>query len=385
MTQRLKDPVLRATAWPAPKTLLLLKLFTAVYPVSDKRHPVLTPTSLLTCAALELCPLARPRDIATGLFLAGLAVHLHAPAQRFCPESLNFALKLLRTAISKEIEDLQDQRSNTGTSTAFADEGPRWLALSPNEACHGPLTPENIKELSLTKVFGSEEDLNVKEYLSSAEFKTSAAAAAVRLIGRICSSLTGLDALPEIMAPAIKVLKHVVAAGAGPGAANGITASAKKKSKGAKERGSKIATAGSICPGVAILAGKTLTEIEGAVAHAQSSRKPLRNASLAAVPEKKQYNPRYEDNYATGKDYDPDRERSERRKLQRELRREERGAVRELRRDAAFMAGVRDKEKTSLQADLDATARRAKAFLQEQAADAKSGGQGGHWKKRKNK
>ena len=35
------------------------------------------------------------------------------------------------------------------------------------------------------------------------------------------------------------------------------------------------------------------------------------------------------------------RDRSERRRLQRQLRSEERGAVRELRKDAVFMAGVR--------------------------------------------
>lgn len=371
MTQRLKDPVLRATAWPAPKTLLLLKLLTTVYPVSDKRHPVLTPASLLTCAALELCPLARPRDIASGLFLAGLGVHMHAPAQRLCPEPLNFAVNLLRT-------------TSKGISTAPVEEGPRWLALSPNEASQAPTTPDAIPELSVQKVFGKEDDSELANYLSSAEFKSSAAAAAVRLIGRIAASLASIDALPEIMAPAIEVMRQVVAAGTGPGAANGIAhGSGKKKSK--EEKRKKEAASGSVAPGVAVLAGRVLAEVEAAVASAQSRRRPLSNATLLAVPEAKQYNPRYEEQFATGKDYDPDRERSDRRRLQRELRREERGAARELRRDGAFMAGVRDKEKAALQADLETTARRAKAFLQQQAHDAKSGGQGGHWKNKRKK
>lgn len=54
------------------------------------------------------------------------------------------------------------------------------------------------------------------------------------------------------------------------------------------------------------------------------------------------------------------RERSERRKLQRQLRKEERGAVRELRRDAAFMAGVRDREKAAKQAELDQSQKRVR-------------------------
>jgi hypothetical protein len=55
------------------------------------------------------------------------------------------------------------------------------------------------------------------------------------------------------------------------------------------------------------------------------------------------------------------RERAERRRLQRQLRKEERGAMHELRKDGAFMAGVRDREKAAKQAELDASARRVGA------------------------
>lgn len=121
------------------------------------------------------------------------------------------------------------------------------------------------------------------------------------------------------------------------------------------------------------------------------------------------------------------RERSERRKLQRAIKREERGAARELRRDAgawmpqllqclsccrmlahsvlfikltpsslcpspspphslaAFMAGVRDQERSAKQAELYASEKRAKSFLEQQQADAASGGQGGMWKGGKGK
>lgn len=55
----------------------------------------------------------------------------------------------------------------------------------------------------------------------------------------------------------------------------------------------------------------------------------------------REYNPRYEDDFNAHADYDPDRSRSQARKLQRQLVKEKRGAMRELRRDAAFMATVR--------------------------------------------
>ena len=41
-----------------------------------------------------------------------------------------------------------------------------------------------------------------------------------------------------------------------------------------------------------------------------------------------------------GKDYDPDRERSEAKRLARQLQKERRGAMRELRKDAAFLGEV---------------------------------------------
>ena len=60
---RSADPAARAAAWPAPRALLLLKLWATVFPASDKRHPVLTPAGLLAGGALALCPLARPHQV----------------------------------------------------------------------------------------------------------------------------------------------------------------------------------------------------------------------------------------------------------------------------------------------------------------------------------
>lgn len=54
----------------------------------------------------------------------------------------------------------------------------------------------------------------------------------------------------------------------------------------------------------------------------------------------REYNPRYEADFNSAADYDPDRQRSEARKLKRQLVKEKRGAMRELRRDASFMAAV---------------------------------------------
>lgn len=47
----------------------------------------------------------------------------------------------------------------------------------------------------------------------------------------------------------------------------------------------------------------------------------------------KQYNPRFEeDGFVQGRDYDPDRERAEKKKLRKQLKKETKGAARELRK-----------------------------------------------------
>lgn len=54
----------------------------------------------------------------------------------------------------------------------------------------------------------------------------------------------------------------------------------------------------------------------------------------------REYNPRYEADFSLAANYDPDRQRAAAQKLKRELTKEKRGAMRELRRDAAFMSAV---------------------------------------------
>lgn len=96
------------------------------------------------------------------------------------------------------------------------------------------------------------------------------------------------------------------------------------------------------------------------------------------------------------------RERAEARRLQRQLRKESRGAMRELRKDAVFMHQVRvlwcavcvvrqsvcvsqerQRERAAVDAERDANFKRAMTILLEQQRDLKSGGQKGMHKPKK--
>ena len=91
----------------------------------------------------------------------------------------------------------------------------------------------------------------------------------------------------------------------------------------------------------------------------------------------KQFNPRFEEDFVKTRDYDVDRSRAERKRLQREVRREHRGAMRALRKDNAFMAGVRNREEARTKQATQKQYNHVFQFLQQQEQDFRSGGQKG--------
>lgn len=84
--------------WPAPRVVLQLQLFAALFPLSDRRHPVATPLALLTGAYLALCPPSCSRHALIGLLLASAATHAAAAGARMAPEPLGFAARLVAGA-----------------------------------------------------------------------------------------------------------------------------------------------------------------------------------------------------------------------------------------------------------------------------------------------
>ncbi|KAB8542115.1 hypothetical protein FH972_025578 [Carpinus fangiana] len=76
----------------------------------------------------------------------------------------------------------------------------------------------------------------------------------------------------------------------------------------------------------------------------QLRRRPLELHHHRPLPIKTSI-PKFEDNFNPGGHYEPDRERAEAAKLRKEHRREKKGALRELRRDAEFMAREQLREK----------------------------------------
>ena len=85
----------------------------------------------------------------------------------------------------------------------------------------------------------------------------------------------------------------------------------------------------------------------------------------------KQFNPAFDDDFQPDVSMDPDRERAERQKLRRKTKKEMKGAIRELRKDNAFLSAERDKERRKRDAYLEARGKRALSLLEQQEHSVK--------------
>jgi len=84
------------------------------------------------------------------------------------------------------------------------------------------------------------------------------------------------------------------------------------------------------------------------------------------------FNPAFEDDFQPRKNMDPDRERAELAGLKRLHKREKKGAVRELRKDALFIARQRQAEEDKTSDYLEARGKRSMSIMQDQEANWKS-------------
>ena len=92
----------------------------------------------------------------------------------------------------------------------------------------------------------------------------------------------------------------------------------------------------------------------------------------AAVVPIKQYNPAFDDDFQPDVSMDPDRERAEKQKLSRKTKKEKKGAMRELRKDAAFLAARREEERKKTSDYLEMRGKRAVRLMEEQEHDVKT-------------
>lgn len=288
----------------APKTgdLLIFTAIGSIFPTSDHFHQVVTPAMLSIGRYLGQKIPNTTADYATGTYLSIVALQYQKLGKRFVPEAMNFILNTI-------------------------------CALAPSPAkerlgyfpVHEPLATIrviNAKEIIPRKLKCS--DCQVTEEKDTSAAKSCRVAilnTQISLLVAASEAWAGKAAFYETFQPALKVLEHLTCR-----------------------------------PNVPHLPDTLLQEAERASGHltralkvAALSRRPLElhhHRPLAI----KTYIPKFEDDFDPEKHYDPNRERAELAKLKAEHKKERKGAMRELRKDAHFLA----REKLRLKKEKDA-------------------------------
>ncbi|KAM7208042.1 putative nucleolar complex protein 14 [Naviculisporaceae sp. PSN 640] len=271
--------------------LFVLTAVGTTFPTSDHFHQVVTPAMLSIARFLGQ---KIPKDLsgyATGTYLSILAVQYQQFSKRYVPELMNFCLNTL---------------------CSLAHEKPREkLGFFP---LHEPAAGIRTKDASKTTV----RKLNCSDCVSKTSPLTPEATDSLKVA--ITSTTTAiLKAAAEIwhthpsfyetFQPAHLVLQHLLA---------------KSNAK-------------HLPPALVKTLADTSAHFARLLQVAQLSRRPLElhhHKPLAI----KTVIPKFEDSFDPTKHYDPDRERAELAKLRKEHKRERKGAMRELRKDAQFMA-----------------------------------------------
>jgi nucleolar protein 14 len=136
------------TIWPSTGVILLLRVIGHIFPVTDKKHPIVTPLILFLGQILTTTPLLSKYDLVAGLMCCGMLLEYTKEAKRVVPEAHAFLAGVIRL-----FANCQDEKSNKSTyslptiGVAANDEAFQTLR---NEVST-KINQGNIQNLSLEK------------------------------------------------------------------------------------------------------------------------------------------------------------------------------------------------------------------------------------------
>ncbi|KAL4883636.1 nucleolar protein 14 [Aspergillus karnatakaensis] len=297
-----------------PGDLVILTGIATIFPTSDHFHAISTPAHLCLARYLGQGPVNSLSDLCTGTYAASLALQYQTVSERYMPELLNYVLNAL-CILSPE-----EPASHLGSFPRRNPSQP--LRLTPSKS----LTPRKLQFWDTTNATPTE------------DLKLSLLTTLTTLLNTIATLWSHKSASPEILTQAHSLLSHVLS-----------TTTKKKKSTLPTQTLTTIQT--------------TLTSLSDSLSAAQKSRRPLALHSHKPLAIKTAI-PKFEETFNPDKHYDPNRERAELNRLKAEYKRERKGAMRELRKDANFVAREKLREKKEKDAEYEKKYKRLVAEVQ---------------------
>eukprot|EP00316_Scyphosphaera_apsteinii_P000451 CAMPEP_0119345648 /NCGR_PEP_ID=MMETSP1333-20130426/107596_1 /TAXON_ID=418940 /ORGANISM="Scyphosphaera apsteinii, Strain RCC1455" /LENGTH=936 /DNA_ID=CAMNT_0007358125 /DNA_START=77 /DNA_END=2887 /DNA_ORIENTATION=+ len=324
-------------------TLVLVALITQLYSLSDFRHEVLTPCLLFVGEVLQQRSLPHSQPTLTRcLFLCCCAHRLTASARRWMPELSNTLLALLRELV-RGLRSSQCGNSASGLyrlhAAADANAEPCPLHFASMVGCEGDEEEANAhfgfggwSRANRTEASGSEGVRGEGALLDEA-------AATYTLVAATCKTYHSLPSFSELFVPHFAVLRS--------------------------------APESALPSSLRRLHSATSMALDQALQRARATRLPLRLQRVAPVP-LRQFNPSFTTDFEPGRSVDPDKERAAHQRLQRQFKKERKGAIRELRKDATFLATERQRQRQQTSNYLEERGKRALSIMQEQEHSWKS-------------
>ena len=352
----------------SPGDLILLTGVSAIFPTSDHFHSVVTPSALTIARFLGQSPIITLQDLVKGAFGCTLALQYQTLSKRYVPEVMIYIQQALaslvgtdssgiETSITAQRANLKLQLTSSVVEPDFCLHFDDLYGRVPNVS---PLDDVDAKSHSVP-----EHDM-VEERL-----KATLISQFLTLLSHAAELWHGKSAFPEIFGPAIELLHSVITSQSGSSTRNLPSSSAVRSaaSPPASLPPSLLSSFKSCHNKISHLSDTTISTRRPLALH---SHRPL--AIKSSIPKfDESFNPeqkRRSLNINTKNDPTAAQaaaESSDPQSLQRlraQLRRERKGALRELRRDAAFVARHQLKEKREKDAAHEKKMRRLVAEIQ---------------------
>ena len=317
----------RPTA-PTTGDLVVLTAISTTFPTSDHFHQVVTPALLCMAEYLGQKIPSTLKDLATGAYIVSLCLDFQRFSKRYVPEAINYALNTIVTLLPVK------PRQSVGLFPHYARSKDLQIEATDGEDTKGELRLDFRSLFHRVHVSSLSEEQRLKQALLATH---------ISLVGTMARLWRDKPAFCELIEPLYTTLQVVV----------GRECSA-------------------IVPeSIRSEARDTAESILQLLEEALQARQPLHlhNHRPLAI---KTSMPKFEESFDPDKHYDPDRDRAELSKLKAEHKKERKGALRELRKDANFLARQSLKDKKERDSAYEKKFKRLVAEIQgEEGREAK--------------
>ncbi|RCH91257.1 nucleolar complex protein 14, partial [Rhizopus azygosporus] len=289
------------SSWPDVEDLIYLRTIGQIFSTSDLQHPIGTPATLFMCHALAQCKVQTEIDMGRGLFLTQILYEYQKVSKRYVPEVLNFFSKNLVMLAPKD---------------TFASDFPGLFPLDKL----GQMPIKNIKGNDIEHIPNVTLDELSTETESDDHYRLSLVQATLRQLEKYLQLYASTAAFKEVFEGTLDVIERL----------NSL--------EWHKDIKNLLDT----------LKGRLERQIKFCIE--KRTKTPLRLQQHRPIPIA-QHLPKFEKAYSMDRHYDPDQARAQLRKLESQVKKEKKGAMRELRKDNQFIAREKVKERKAKDAE----------------------------------